>query len=375
MGVYIMRIGILKEIKRFENRVALTPDGLKAIIDAGHTVYVEKGAGLGAGIADDDYLKQGATILDHHKEIFEKADMVYKVKEPLPAEYEFLREGQILYAYLHLAANKDLACALLDRKVTGVAFETIQLSDGHLPLLEPMSEVAGRLSVQEGAKYLEKTYGGEGVLLGGVPGVARGNVVIIGGGTVGLNAAEMAVGIGANVKILDIDKRKMQFLDNLFGNRVETLYSTPGNIERSLADADLVVCAVLIPGGSAPKLIKRRHLKIMKKGAVIVDVAVDQGGCCETTHPTYHDDPIFIVDGIVHYCVANIPGAVPVTSTWALAEATLPYAIEIATKGLKEAAKDEPLLKGINTFKGAVTHPQVASSLGVPYKKISQDDL
>ncbi|MEA3221555.1 MAG: alanine dehydrogenase [Thermodesulfobacteriota bacterium] len=370
-----MRIGIPKEIKRFENRVALTPDGLKAFIDAGHTVYIEKGAGLGAGITDDDYLKQGAAILDHHKEIFEKADMVYKVKEPLPDEYEFLREGQILYAYLHLAANKNLTRALLDRKVTGVAFETIQLSDGQLPLLEPMSEVAGRLSVQEGAKYLEKTYGGEGVLLGGVPGVARGNVVIIGGGTVGLNAAEMAVGMGANVRVLDIDKRKMQFFDNLFGNRVETLYSTPGNIERSLADADLVVCAVLIPGGSAPKLIKREHLKIMKKGAVIVDVAVDQGGCCETTHPTYHDDPIFIVDDIVHYCVANIPGAVPVTSTWALAEATLPYAIEIATKGLKEAAKDEPLLKGINTFTGVVTHPQVAGSLGVPYKKILQDDL
>ncbi|MCD6569776.1 MAG: alanine dehydrogenase [Deltaproteobacteria bacterium] len=370
-----MKIGIPKEIKKFENRVALTPDGLKAFVKAGHEVYIEKGAGLGAGITDDNYRKLGGVILENHGEVFEKADMVYKVKEPLPDEYGFLKETQILYTFLHLAADKELTCALLDRGVTGVAFETIQLTDGYLPLLEPMSEVAGRLSVQEGAKYLEKTYGGRGVLLGGVPGVARGNVVIIGGGTVGLNAAKMAVGMGANVRILDIDKRKLQFFDNLFDNRIETLYSTPANIERSLIDADLVICAVLVPGGAAPKLIRKPHLEIMKKGAVIVDVAVDQGGCCETTHPTYHDDPIFIVDGIVHYCVANMPGAVPVTSTWALAEATLPYAIEIANKGLKEAAKDEALLRGVNTFKGAITHPQVASSLGMPYKKISQDTL
>ncbi len=362
-----MKIGVPKEIKKYENRVALTPDGLKMLKQAGHEVYVEKGAGLGAGISDDEYKSLDATVANSHKEVFGKADMVYKVN--------LFKEGQILYAYLHLAPDRKLTNALLERGVTGVAFETIQLSNGQLPLLEPMSEVAGRLAIQEGAKYLEKTYGGRGLLLGGVPGVARGNVVIIGGGTAGLNAAKMAIGLGANVRVLDIDKKKLQFFDDTFGGRVETLFSTPGNIESSLAIADLVVATVLIPGASAPKLIRKEHLKTMKKGSVIVDVSVDQGGCCETTKATYHDDPIFIVDGIIHYCVANMPGAVPLTSTWALAGATLPYALMIANKGLKEAVKDEALLKGINTFKGSVTHPQVAKSLGLPYKKITSADL
>jgi alanine dehydrogenase len=369
-----MKIGIPKEIKKNENRVALTPDGLIALVQAGHEVLVEKGAGVGAGISDDEYKKLGATIVNSHEKVF-SAEMVYKVKEPIAEEYSLLKKGQILYAYLHLAPARVLTDALLKSGVTGVAFETIQLENGQLPLLEPMSEVAGRLAVQEGAKYLEKLYGGRGLLLGGVPGVAHGNVVVIGGGTAGLNAVKMAVGLGAKVTVLDINKKRLQFYDDTFDGRVETLFSTPGNIEKSLAIADLVVATVLIPGASAPKLVKRQHLKMMKKGSVIVDVSVDQGGCCETTKATYHDDPIFTVDGIIHYCVANMPGAVPLTSTWALAGATLPYALMIANKGLKEAIKDEALRKGLNTFKGSITHPEVAKSLGLPYKKITSADL
>jgi len=370
-----MKIGVPKEIKKFENRVSLTPDGAKAFKEAGHEVYVESGAGLGADISDDEYSAQGAIILDSHEEVFIKADMVYKVKEPLPEEYDLFREKQILFTYLHLAADEPQARALLDNGVSGIAFETIQLDDGHLPLLEPMSEVAGRLSVQEGAKYLEKTYGGRGLLLGGIPGVTKGSVVIVGGGTVGLNAAKIAIGMGANVRILDIDKRKLQFFDNIYGERIETLYSTPGNIARSLLGADLVIGAVLIPGASAPRLITAEYVRSMKKGAVIVDVAVDQGGCCENTRPTYHDDPVFIADGVVHYCVANMPGAVPITSTWGLAEATLPYALRIANKGFKEALKDPVLLKGLNTYNGYITHPGVASSLDLPSKEISTLDF
>ncbi len=370
-----MKIGVPKEIKKFENRVSMTPDGVCQFTKAGHTVFVEKGAGLGANITDQEYIEKGANIIDSHAEIFAAADMIYKVKEPLPEEYDLFKDGQLLFTYLHLAADKTQAEALLRKGVSGVAFETIQLDDGHLPLLEPMSEVAGRLSVQEGAKYLEKTYGGRGVLLGGVPGVAKGNVVIIGGGTVGLNAAKIAVGMGANVKLLDIDKRKMQFFDNIFGENIETLYSTPGNVARCLENADLVIGAVLIPGTSAPKLVSSDMVKRMKKGAVIVDVAVDQGGCCANTRPTYHDDPIFIVDDVVHYCVANMPGAVAVTSTWALAEATLPYGLRLANLGLKKAAEDKALLKGINTYKGEITHEGVATSLDLPYKKITASDL
>ena len=371
-----MNIGIPKEMKKFENRVALTPDGVKALKDGGHQIYIEKGAGIGSGFLDEVYRDAGAVILEGHGDIFGISDMIYKVKEPLPEEYGLLRDGQILYAYLHLAAARNLAQVLVDRGVTAIAFETIQLDDGHLPLLEPMSEIAGRLSVQEGAKYLEKTYGGRGVLLGGVPGVPGANVVIIGAGTVGFNAAKVALGMGARVCVLDIDKRRMQFLDNVFGSSIETLYSTQYNIERRLEMADLVIASVLIPGAAAPKLIKKRHLGMMKKGAVIVDVAVDQGGCCETTHPTYHDDPVFICDGIVHYCVANMPGSVPLTATLALAEETLPYAIKIANKGLKKAsADDRALFRGINTYRGNITHPRVAKSLGVKYREIIPEDL
>jgi alanine dehydrogenase len=370
-----MKIGVPKEIKKFEHRVSMTPDGVKAFKAAGHSVYVEKGAGLGAQITDREYAQAGAKIVDTHKEVFAVADMVYKVKEPLKEEYNLFKKGQLLFTYLHLAADKTQALALLEKKVTGVAFETIQLENGHLPLLEPMSEVAGRLSVQEGAKYLEKTYGGRGVLLGGIPGVQRGNVVIIGGGVVGANAAKIAVGMGARVTIMDIQKKVLQKYDDLYGVEIETMYSTPGNIARCLEQADLVIGAVLIPGASAPKLITKEHIKIMKKGAVIVDVAVDQGGCCAYTKATYHDDPIFMVNGVVMYCVANMPGAVPVTSTWGLSQATLPYGLKIANLGIKEAAKDPAILKGINTFAGGITHPEVAKSLKLSYKKLTADLL
>jgi len=370
-----MRVGIPKEIKRFEHRVAITPDGVRALTAAGHTVYIEKGAGLGADIPDESFLQAGAIIMVSHAELFAHSDMVYKVKEPLPEEYDLFREGQILFAYLHLAADKALACMLMEKGVTGVAFETVQLPDGHLPLLEPMSEVAGRLAVQEGAKYLEKTYGGRGVLLSGIPGVARGKVVILGGGTVGQNAAKIAVGMGARVTVMDVRKSILQHFDDLYGVKIETLASTPENIERSLANADLVIGAVLIPGATAPKLITTAHLKEMPRGAVIVDVAVDQGGCCETTRPTYHDDPVFLVGGIVHYCVANMPGAVPVTSTWGLAQVTLPYALALAGRGLKAAADNRAILSGINTHRGHITHAPVAQSIGLPFKELAAADL
>jgi alanine dehydrogenase len=370
-----MKVGVPKEIKRFENRVSMTPDGVRSFKAAGHEVYVEKGAGIGAQITDEMYAKAGAVILGSHEEVFAVADMVYKVKEPLKEEYKLFKKGQLLFTYLHLAADKDQTLALLESGITGVAFETIQLENGHLPLLEPMSEVAGRMAVQEGAKYLEKTFGGRGILLSGIPGVPKGNVVIIGGGIVGANAAKIAVGMGARVTMMDIQKSILQRYDDFYGVSIETIHSTPDNIGRCLENADLVIGAVLIPGASAPKLISEEHVKNMKKGAVIVDVAVDQGGCCAYTKATYHDDPIFYVDGIVMYCVANIPGAVPVTSTWGLSYATLPYGLKIANLGIKEAAKDPAILKGINIFAGNVTHPKVAESLGMKYTKIAPDSL
>ena len=371
-----MKIGIPREIKRLENRVALIPDGVRLLRDAGHEVYIERGAGLGAGFKDEDYTGKGAIIAGSHKEVFEVSDMVYKVKEPLPEEYGLLKEGQILYAFLHLAAAGELTRVLLEKKVTSVAFETVQFDNGHLPLLEPMSEVAGRLSVQEGAKYLESTYGGRGLLLGGVPGVSRAEVMILGAGTVGYNAAKIAYGMGARVSILDIDKERLKFIDDKFESGVETLYAAPYNIERCLKKADLLIAAVLVPGRSAPKLIKKEHVSLMKKGAVIVDVAIDQGGCLETSRPTYHDNPVFIFNGVVHYCVTNMPGAVPLTSTVALAEATLPYALKIANKGLGAAvAEDRALLRGINTYRGEITHPGVAQSLGLPLRTISPGDI
>lgn len=365
-----MKIGVPKEIKRQEYRVAVTPDGVGELRSRGHEVYMEQGAGSGCSIGDTLYEQCGAVILDSHEEVFARADMIYKVKEPLPEEYGLLRQDQILFCFLHLAADPGLTEVLLEKGVSAIAFETIQLEDGHLPLLVPMSEIAGRLSVQEGAKYLEKGFGGRGILLGGIPGLPRGSVVIIGGGTVGMNAATIAVGMGARVTIMDIDKTRLQFLDNLFGPCVDTLYATTGNIRRCIETADLVIGAVLIPGATAPTIVQRQDLKSMREGAVIVDVSVDQGGCVETSHPTYHDDPVFLVDGIAHYCVANMPGVVPITSTWGLANATLPYALKIAGLGMEGSMRDSSIARGINVHQGHITHPALAESLGRPCRKI-----
>ncbi|MBT3377224.1 MAG: alanine dehydrogenase [Lentisphaerae bacterium] len=358
-----MIIGLAREIKKEEYRVGLTPGSAREYLQAGHTVLVEKGAGEGSGFGDTDYANAGCDLRDRET-VFGKAEMVIKVKEPLDAEYDLLREGQILYTYLHLAANRPLTEVLLARGVSGVAYETVMEDDRSLPLLRPMSEIAGRLSVQEGAKYLEKTYGGEGVLLGGVPGIPRGKVVILGGGTVGTNACKIAVGIGAEVTILDLSAQRLAYLDDIFGGRITTLYSNEANIEESLREADVVIGAVLIPGAAAPKLVRREHLTIMKKGAVIVDVAVDQGGCCETTKATYHSDPIFMVDGVVHYCVANMPGAVSLSSTRALTSVTNRYGLLIANEGIEAAAAQSAAIRGgLNTHHGKLTNAAVAEAM------------
>jgi alanine dehydrogenase len=363
-----MKIGVAKEIKKHEYRVGATPQCVGAYVEAGHEVWVEQSAGLGAGYEDDDYTKVGARIVGKKKEIFDWAQMIVKVKEPLPDEYDLFHEGQILYTYLHLASDKGLTEALMKTGIIGVAYETIELADGSLPCLIPMSEIAGRLAPQEGAKYLEKAYGGRGILLGGVPGVARGKVVILGGGIVGRNAAKIAVGFGAEVTILDIASRRLAYLDDIFGSSVQTLYSNDANVLEAVCSADMVIGAVLLTGASAPKLIRREHLSQMKKGAVIVDVAVDQGGCVETTRPTTHDDPIFIVDDVVHYCVANMPGVVALTSTLALTNQTLSWGLKIASLGIEKAiAEDQPLRKGVNLWKGGLVYEAVASSLGLPF--------
>ncbi len=302
-----MKIGTVKEIKTHEYRVGLTPSCVRAYVARGHKVMVEKEAGKNAGFEDHEYAQAGAVVVNDKRKIFDDCDMIIKVKEPLTEEYNLLRENQILYTYLHLAASKELTDAMLNQKIKGVAYETIATPTGLLPCLKPMSEIAGRLSIQEGAKYLEKPFGGRGILLGGVPGVKRGNVAILGGGVAGTNACKIAVGIGANVTILDIDSNRLAYLDDIFGTSITTLYSNDANIESVLSEADLVIGAVLIPGAQAPHLIKRQHLANMKKGSVLVDIAVDQGGCAETTHPTTHDNPIYVVDGVVHYCVANMP--------------------------------------------------------------------
>lgn len=363
-----MVIGVVKEIKNREFRVGLTPGAVSSFTRAGHRVLVERGAGLGAGFSDEEYVQAGAELTDGAAPVWAQAGMMVKVKEPIPSEYGYFRPGQILFTYLHLAADQPLTQALLDAQVKAVAYETIVGRDGSLPCLAPMSEIAGRMSIQEGAKYLEKTYGGRGVLLSGLPGVERGNVVILGGGTVGANACKMAVGLGANVTVLDVNLARLAYLDDIFPRQITTLFSTPDNIRRSIAQADLVVCAVLLPGRAAPKLIRREDLAVMKPGAVLVDVAVDQGGCAETTHPTTHDDPIFTVDGVVHYCVANIPGAVARTSTLALVNATLPYGLALAERGVEEACRaDAGLLAGVNCYAGRCTCRGVAEALELPY--------
>ena len=359
-----MIIGTTKELKNHEYRVGLTPDNVSAYVANGHTVYVEKGAGVGAGFEDKDYEKAGAKLLKTSKEVFNKCEMIVKVKELEPKEYELIHEGQILYTYLHLASNKEFADVLLKKKVKAVAFETIKDYSGNLPCLRPMSQIAGRLSVQQGAKYIEKEYGGRGILLGGVPGVERGKIVILGGGTAGTYAAKAAVGIDAQVTLLDINPNRLAYLEDIFGASVTTLYSNEENIKKALSEADLVIGSVLVPGGKTPKLIRKEHLKLMKKGSVIVDIAIDQGGCCETSHVTVHDDPIFIKDGVVHYCVGNMPGAVPHTSTVALSNATIKYGLMIANMGLENALKvDQFFAMGLNTYNSKVTNKNVATAL------------
>ena len=368
-----MKIGCVKEIKNNEFRVGLTPDNVKAYVAAGHHVYMEKGAGVGSGFADNEYVDAGASLIDNAADVWHLVDMMVKVKEPLPEEYPLFHDGLILYTYLHLAADKEQMDALLAGKVKAVAYETIQEKDRSLPCLAPMSQIAGRLSIQEGAKYLEKKFGGEGILLAGVPGTPKANVVILGGGTVGMNACKIAVGMGANVTILDVNLKRLEELDNMFGAHIQTLVSNDSNVERVVKDADLVIGSVLIPGGSTPKLFKKKYLKEMKPGAVFVDVAIDQGGCGESSHVTTHDDPVFIEDGVVHYCVGNMPGAVPRTSTIALTNATLRYGLQIAEAGLEEACKkSEVITSGVNCYMGKLTNRNVASAHGYEYTALSE---
>ena len=363
-----MKVGVPKEIKNREYRVGMVPAGVRALVGRGHAVVVERGAGLGSGISDDEYRAVGATVLPDAPAVFAESDMIVKVKEPQPSEYALMQEGQILYTYLHLAPAPELTRALLDRKVVGVAYETIQLADGSLPLLIPMSEVAGRLSVQVGAHCLETAMGGRGQLLGGVPGTKPGKVVILGGGIVGLNAAKMAVGLGAGVTILDLNLDRLRALDDIFGGRVCLVASSEHAIQEEISDADLVIGGVLVAGARAPRLITRDMLPDMPEGSVIVDVAVDQGGCVETTRATTHDDPTFVVDGVIHYCVANMPSAVARTSTFALSNATLPYALKLADHGYRQALLDDPaLLKGLNVIDGKVVHAAVAHDLGYAF--------
>ncbi len=364
-----MIVGVTKEIKKNENRVAITPAGVEAFIKAGHQVIIEKSAGVGSGITDEEYTAAGAEILDTPKEVFAKADMIMKVKEPLPPEYGLFKENQILFTYLHLAPEPTLTKALLDAKIIGIAYETVQPEDGSLPLLAPMSEVAGRMAVQIGARMLEKIMGGRGMLLGGVPGVLPAKVVILGGGNVGINAAKMAVGLGADVTILDVSAKRLAYLDDIFGNKVKTLMSNSFNLAEALKGADMFVGAVLIPGAKAPKLVTEEMVKSMNKGAAIVDVAIDQGGTVQTMDRiTSHEDPVFEKFGVMHYSVPNIPGAVPRTSTFALTNATLPYALKIANLGAEKACKTDIALKrGLNVYKGKLTFKAVAEAHGLDY--------
>jgi alanine dehydrogenase len=366
-----MNIGCVKEIKKHEYRVGLTPTDVKSYVMRGHKVFIESDAGLAAGFENKFYQQSGAEICDRREDIFSSCDMIIKVKEPVPEEYHLFRKDQILYTYLHLAANRELTETLMKKEVKGVAYETIEDNDGNLPCLKPMSEIAGRLAVQEGAKYLEKTFGGRGVLIGGVPGVERGKVGIIGGGVVGTNACKIASGMGADVTILDISATRLAYLDDIFGSRITTLYSTDANIEKVLAESDVLVGAVLLPGAKAPVLVKKEHLKIMKKGSVIVDVAIDQGGCIETIHATTHDDPVYVIDDVVHYGVANMPGAVALSSTKALTSTTLPYGLMIAELGLEEACRrSDDIYKGVNTYKGKCVYENVAQAFDMEFTSL-----
>jgi alanine dehydrogenase len=366
-----MIIGVPKEIKEKEFRVAIVPAGVRALTEAGHTVVVEASAGTGSGISDTDYQAAGATLVPSARDVYGQAELVMKVKEPLAAEVPLLRAGQILFTYLHLAPAPELTASLLASRVRAVAYETVQLDSGFLPLLAPMSQVAGRMAVQEGARFLTTEAGGRGVLLAGVPGVAGGQVTILGSGTVAANAAQIAVGLGARPTILARNLRRLAELDSQFQGRLTTLALSHHALEEVLATTDLLVTAVYIPGGRAPKLVSRAMLGLMRKGSVIVDVAIDQGGCLETSRPTTHSDPVFAVDGILHYCVANMPGAVPWTSTRALTNATLPYCLAMAAQGLEAAARgDASLRRGINLFDGLLVNEQVAAAQGRPWQQL-----
>ncbi|MEI8377745.1 MAG: alanine dehydrogenase [bacterium] len=368
-----MIVGVIKEIKANEHRVALAPSGVDALVKNGHSVLIEKGSGLGSGISDEDFIQAGAKILNTPQEVVDKADMIVKVKEPLPAEYDLFKENQILFTYLHLAAEPKLTEALIKNKVTSIAYETIQDNKGNLPLLQPMSEVAGRMAVQIGAQFLEKHYGGSGILLGGVPGIPTGKVVIIGGGIVGLNSAKMAVGLGADVTIMDISLDRLRYIDDIFAGRVKTLHSNPYNIAHEAKTADLLIGAVLIPGAKAPHLVTEDMVKTMKKGSVIVDVAIDQGGSVETIdRVTTHENPVFEKHGVLHYSVANIPGAVARSSTFALTNATLPYVLKLAKKGLAAVKDSSALAKGVNVLHGSITCQSVAESLGKEYTPLEK---
>ena len=368
-----MKIGVPKEIKTNENRVALGPAGALALVNAGHSVTIEKGAGEGSGFSDDLYVKAGAKIAPDAAAVWKDAEMIMKVKEPIEREWPHMREGQVIFTYFHFAADEKLTKAHIASKAICIAYETVELPSRELPLLTPMSEVAGRMAVQEGAKYLEKIFGGRGVLLGGVPGVLPAKVVILGGGIVGINAAKMAAGMGAHVVILDLSLERLRYLSDVMPANVQLLHSNRFAILEQIVDADLVVGGVLVPGAVAPKLILKGDLKTMRQGSVIVDVAIDQGGCVETMHPTTHENPTFVVDGVIHYAVANMPGAVPRTSTFALTNATLPYALQLANKGWKQALKDNgALLKGLNMVEGKVTYPAVGQAFGIPVEPASK---
>jgi len=368
-----MKIGVPKEIKTNENRIALVPAGAEALITAGHSVLVETGAGLGSGFSDADYTSVGAKIAPDAATVWKDSEMIMKVKEPIKSEWPNMRKDQLIFTYFHFAADEELTKAHLKSGAVCVAYETVELPSHELPLLTPMSEVAGRMAVQEGAKYLEKLYGGRGVLLGGVPGVPPAKVVILGGGIVGINSAKMAAGMGAKVVILDISLERLRYLSDVMPANVQTIYSNRHNILEQIETADLAVGGVLIPGAKAPKLVRREDLKRMQPGSVIVDVAVDQGGCVETVHATTHENPTYVVDGVIHYAVANMPGGVPRTSTLALTNATLPYALQLANKGWKRALRDNPaLLKGLNVADGKVTYEAVAEAFGLEYHEPSK---
>ena len=368
-----MRVGVPKEIKTNENRVALIPAGVEILKNCGHDVIIEKAAGIGSGFTDKNYTDAGARIAQDPAQIFEKSDMIMKVKEPLPEEYGLICENQIVFTYFHFAASRGLTNAIVDSKCIAIAYETVQNDAGQLPLLIPMSEVAGRMAIQEGARYLEKLHGGKGILLGGVPGVEPASVVILGGGIVGTNAAKIAAGLGARVQILDIDLERLRYLDDVMPKNVITVMSNPANIRRAISEADLVIGAVLIPGAKAPSLITRDMLKIMKKGTVIADVAVDQGGCVETIKPTTHEEPIYEIEGVIHYGVANMPAAVPMTSTKALTNATLPYALQIANEGFPRIAKsNREIAKGVNIASGKITYKSVADEFNLPYTPLAE---